>query len=327
MTIGHSLRTIGLLAVIAELAGGAGCDGSAPDEPEGAGTIAAYLDGAARAMALRNQSKMELGGGSLVGRVWFAPDAYGEIYEQPVNADQSDRVVLFSVRGASELATKSELLPQADESVDAYIARTRPGEVATHFDLSSGQPSETGADVLLFQPTRQAASSSGAGDVETRSSALFNEACPKASYDAQCARTFGYMGDRSVNRWNVFDRSAIAFSAKGTSAYGVACADRGTATLSFTRNGVGAMTFDLSEGFMGWAGVFSGWGQHEFCFTRFIGCIDYHYRVTFERHNYAVALSSQNNAHFCGDIRTHDDYDQGDLSCQSVQRCPLVMLR
>jgi len=319
MTTNHSLHAIGLVSVITLLSGGAGCEGPAPDEPAPAGTIAASLDTSARQMALGNQMKMELGGSSLVGRVWFASDAYGEIYEDHAPSGETERFVHFVARGTSELATKTELAPQPDDSLDAYVARTRPGSAVTRFDLASGEVSPTGADVLTFQPSRAAAA--GDGDVTIRSSALTNEACPKATYDAQCTHTFGYFGDRSVNNWNVFDRSAVGFSAKGTSAYGVICADRGTATLSFTRNGVGAKTFDVSEGFMDWAAVWSGWSEDEYCADRFIVCLDYRYKIKFQRHTYAVTLSSRYNAHFCGDIRTHDDEDHN-FRCRDLQICP-----
>jgi hypothetical protein len=175
--------------------------------------------------------------------------------------------------------------------------------------------------VLLFQPTSQAATP--AGDTVTVRSAV-NELCPKATYDSLCARVWGWQGDHSVTTWNVLDRNNERFFATGTSADGATCADRGKATMTFFRDNVSGLELELFEGFADWAGLFSGWKEVKVCHTRdpiFGICLDYHYITKYTKNAYEVTLHSDNNAHFCGDIRTRGDREL-DSPCKDVNACP-----
>jgi hypothetical protein len=329
MTTKRSIHAINLSTAILLLGGTVGCDTPPGDDPTTTTTVTDQLSPSARTMALDNQASHEHAGLLLSGRVWFAPDAYGEIYDslpaaETMSGDPSaipERFVHFVVRGNSPLASETALQPRADESLDAYIARTRPGMTPTRFDLKSGELAPTGADVLLFNPSPPAATSSG--DTTTVTSAL-DEFCPRARYDALCASTFGWVGDGSVTKWNVVDRNNERFSAFGSSAYGVMCTDRGSGTMTFFRNNTQAFVTQLFEGFADWAGLTSGWSESSKCTTKGpfgIGCLDYHYTTKYGRHTYAVQLFSTNNAHFCGDIRNHADREL-DNPCRESNSCP-----
>ncbi|HZJ62132.1 MAG TPA: hypothetical protein VFD36_01310 [Kofleriaceae bacterium] len=305
------------------------------DSAEPLGDPLAHLDPVALAMAVDNQEKLEAAGLRLVGRAWFGPDAYGEIYEDadgslPASVDQIARqnpqVLTFAARGASELATRVDLRPQSGETFDAYVERTSQGKIATRFNARSHGLEGLDTDVLLFRP-RVISQDGYTGSTQQ---ALSNQFCPKSSFDAQCSHNYGFWGDAPVNSWYVTDRGATSFSGTGTSGYGVGCADAGDVTMSFTRDGSTVMTFDVAQGFFNWAAAYSGWSEHEYCASHVIICVDYRWKIQFGRTSYSVSMKPKftidpssvfNNGHFCGSIRNRADYTQ-EFECSELRNCP-----
>jgi hypothetical protein len=292
-----------------------------------------HLDPVALTMAIDNQRKLETVGLHLVGRVWFGADAYGEIYEAPESslADSADRIYVhqdpqiltFVVNSSSELATRVDLRPQAGETLSAYVERTNRGQIQARFNPGSRNLDESGTDVLLFRP----AVISQDRYLSSTKQALANEFCPKSAFDEQCRHYYGYAGDVAVNTWNVFDRRTASFSGTGTSAYGVACADRFDTTLSISRGASAAITLDISQGFFAWAAAWEGWTQREYCASYVIICTDYRWRFHFGRVSYSVNITPKipssmlANSHFCGSIRNKANYTQ-EHECVMSRSCP-----
>jgi len=340
MTTHRSIRTINLSTALLLLGGAAGCGGLPGDDPTApAGettSITGQLSPVARKMALENQLQYQKAGLKLAGRVWFAPDAYGEIYDplpEPGNTSGDPRAVPegfvhLVMRGSSPLAKETALRPQGGESVDQYIARTRPDLTPVRFDLESGAPAADAVDVLLFQPAPVAAPDA---DLTTVKSAIVNQRCPLDNMNALCAHSYGYTGSTLVGQpWAIADLTDFTTSpVTGTSMYGAVCADAGAAEMTFFADGVRKSVTPVAEGFADWHGNTGSWAQIKWCSSGIEPiCFDYHYSINYFKKAWTQQLRIQpggGNAHICGAVMTHADRVQ-DESCAVRNNCPTTVI-
>jgi hypothetical protein len=329
MSTNRSIRAINLSTALLLLGGTVGCDVPPGDDaatPAADTTsIADKLNPAARKMALDNQAQQQKDGLQLVGRVWFAPDAYGEIFDDSAAADG---LTTFVSRGSSPLLKEAELTPREEESLDEYIARTRPGLTPVRFDLASGAPSADALDVLLFQPAPAAAS---AGDVTSVTSALLNEFCDIPAMNARCASNFGWAGPVTpahiVAEWVHTDVVGfVSAPHTGNSSNMAVCADRGSATMTIYKDGAIRTVREVTQGFSSLSRLRGTYWETPGC-ARYAGiwCIDWYYTLSFEQHIFMQRIATQGtgaNAHVCGRVKNNKPKTQ-DVSCGERNNCPV----
>jgi hypothetical protein len=333
MTKHLPIRVIKLSTILLLLSGPVGCAFSASDDSTTATADATLildkLSPAAREMALKNQAQHERDGLRLAGRVWFAPDVYGEIYDDTTGTE-GEGTAHFVARGNSPLAKEIALHPGETETLDEYIARTRPGVSKVRFNLDSGASSIDGLDVLLFEPTPSTASAGDVGKAE--SAVITNEFCPLDTMNALCAQNFGWAGPVTpallVDEWAVPDSfGGTSSPLTGTSFNTAVCADRGSARMTIFRdNKVAGTPRDVSQGFADSSRFRVGWAEIKWCSTMgpFI-CLDYHYSINFFRKSWKQQIEvfgTGANAHVCGRVKDNKDKEQ-DEGCKVRKNCPV----
>jgi len=302
-----------------------GC-GEAPSTPTMPDNVdpAAAVDTNALQMALSNQTAAEASGLHLLGRAWFSPLEYAELY----GAAELPTTGALTFKGGSRVATNPSLAPQDETSFAAYVDRVK-GDITNplSFAATPGGPTQ---DVLLFVPSPAAADTG----LSVEHSALTNEACPKATFDTFCGSQIGWRGQTTVNSWYTTDNfSADAFSGNGTSINTVICADAGDSTLTLNTNDTtgtfpAAFTQDVAQGFVQWRWWRGGWGQVTHCGSSFLGiCLRTDTTVFFTGAGMTVGAhpktGSGTNYHFCGNIMSAPSYVvTGANGCADKAACP-----
>lgn len=292
-------RSIAACLIAGATAGLAGCAFETGEEPR----ETASVDPEMLENALANQHALEEAGHHLVGRVWFAPDGYGELYE----AEGGETLALFFASSGSPEAVDPALIPLEGEALEDYVTRAARGRTPRYLaDVATD-----GTNVLVFEPRAEPAANAADGVSSTRE-ALTNEYCPKSQFDTLCALRWGYEGSTTQRaNWIVTDQSSMTFSAKGTSYNTTVCADRGSASLAVRPSGGAGITtvgVTVPQGKWGMSFQAVSMGSHERC-EGFL-CTDCKTVDTFKRSTIAVTATAQagGNFHFCGRI-----LDRGDI--------------
>jgi hypothetical protein len=313
----------------------AGCGGPPPAGEETTGQTSgqtsdrtsAALDASVLKTALDNQAKMEAMGLQLLGRAWFNPAGYAELYGNDADGPVAGAMTF---RIGDELSKRPELGPKDDLSFDDYVQRVKGAiDKPVAFAAVAGGAVR---DVLLFEPGAAAAPPPGADGVGVTQAALTNQFCDKASFDNYCNSQIGYVGQQAVASWYTTDNfGAQSFGGRGTSLNTVICADAGDSTLTVNTSGDTGNVFpssyalDVSQGFWAWRWWRGVWNQNSFCSFAIIFCIETDTSVTFERANISVGetpkTGSGTNNHFCGNVMNVNDYTLPvTLNCGS--NCP-----
>ena len=277
------------------------------------------LDAISLETALGNQAKLEGAGFELLGRVWFSPDAYGELYRDPAGGTMG----VFSARGASEEARRTELKPALGETFEEYATRAAGGHAVRPLELAT---SSDGKDAIAFDPMPRSAGLTG-----TSTEAIVNELCPLATFDMQCGSHYRYGGSTSSGSWRVHDLTALkSIQASGVSYDTFVCADKKAATIAVTPNNTSftQVTLDVPEGRATGLWAASQWFESEVCVQRILWCVDYEYRINFPRANFTFAANSRSggNYHYCGSVWDHGQTSSNapDYHCDFSRSCPWI---
>jgi hypothetical protein len=293
------MKTKNLFAALGfvSLLGAAGCALETGDAPEESGGV----DAAMLENALSNQQKLEDAGARLIGRVWFAPDGYGELYERP---DGQSLAMFFARSGTKEVLDET-LRPTDIDTFESYVARAAKGRNPRYLMVQG----ESGANVAVFEPQKVAPSR---GDnVSTTSEAVVNQFCPKSDYDSLCSLRWGYEGSTVRKSWDIVDQaSANTQSGKGTSYIATICADRRSAVFDVTGSGGGLVSTSVTVPQGVWATSMQAvtMGTREECgWACLFDCdtIDFFNRATV---TVTGTPASGGNFHACGKV-----LDRGDV--------------
>jgi len=285
------------------------------EPPEEAAPAALEVDRDALENALLNERELGEAGYIVEGRAWHRRDAYTTIFKDGNGA----RFGLVSMRAGVDVGAVD---PSPAEAFADYVKRV--GGVQRPL----AGVSSAGRNVLLFPPAPPG------GPVTTVTQAVVgNERCPRTFFDALCSQWAGYFGSQIASTWSVTDiTSTNTKSGNAVGVNAIVCADRGSSNLTVTNANprwLGAPPdFDITinEGFVGHYVGGGQWWEQEYCASWFLGiCVDYQFRIFFQTFDSTVKAvpHAGSEAHFCGKMSWHADYNEGDFYCGELATCPL----